>query len=191
MLERLLLTQPAAAAALAVAALALDYYTTVYEAWLYQAGAKDFVVYEGLYRLNTDVEAIFVRRRLIPMRWAVTLLVLALGVAAVWWLLIRQSDRADVFLILMGGLILTPLSDALTQYRRIMFFREVRRRGGLSGRVIYTRRAALMQRVYEQYGFVLLYGLLFLLAGSWFFFGGAVACFVNSRRLRDWTIVKG
>jgi len=191
MIERLLLAQPAVAAALAVAALALDYYTAVYEAWLYHASAKDFVVYEGLYRLNADVEAIFVRRRLITGRWAVTLVVLALGVVAVWWLLLRQADRADVFLILMGGLTLTPLSDALTQYRRIMFFREVRRRGGLSGRVVYTRRAALMQRVYEQYGFVMLYGLLFLLAGSWFFLGGAAACFVNSRRLRDWTIIKG
>ncbi len=179
MIESALLNQPVTAAVLAVALLLLDHYTALHEARLYHAGLKDFVVYEGLYRFAMS-----------GWRFALALAVLVVGVGAAWWLLIRQAARPDVFLILMGGLLLTPLADVLMQYRNIMFFREVQRRGGLSGRVIYTRRAALMQRVYEQYTFVILYALLFVLAGSWFFLGGAAACFVNSRRLRDWTIVK-
>jgi len=191
MLEAFALNQPVVVIILAVLALALDYYTTRYETKFYHSAMKDHVVYEGLYRINPDVAAVPSRRRWMSGRFALTLAVLAIGVGAMWWLLVRQAGRPDVFLILVGGLVLTPLTDALTQYRHIMTFREVRRRGGLSGRVIYTRRAALMQRVYEQYAFVMLYGLLFILIGSWFFLGGAAACFVNSRRLRDWTIVKG
>ena len=47
-----------------------------------------------------------------------------------------------------------------------------------------------MQAVYGLYSFVILYLLLFVFTGSWFVLGGALATFVNSRRLRDWVVIK-
>jgi hypothetical protein len=47
-----------------------------------------------------------------------------------------------------------------------------------------------MQIVLEFYGFVVLYLLIFLMVGGWFFLDGAITCFISSRRQRDWVLVK-
>ncbi len=190
MLERLLLNSPWLAIVLGVIVFAADHYLAIYEAHLYHSGVKDFVVYDGLYHLTPEYQGVLTRRRLISGRWLATVGVLAVGVYAAWWGLTQQSDRSDVFLLLLGGLLLSELAEISREYRQIMFFREVRRRGGLQGRILLTRQLGVMRHVFDLYAFVMLYLLLFLLTGSWFLLGGTFACFVSSRRLRDWAVIK-
>lgn len=173
-----------------VGVFALEHYMAVFEAYLYQSGLKDYVVYDGLYRLTPEYQAVIARRRVISGRLLAILSVLAAGIYVAWWGLTQQLDRPDVFLLLMGGLLLNELAEISRQYRQIMFFREVRRRGGLQGRSQLTRQLGVMRHVFDLYAFVMLYLVLFMLTGSWFLLGGAVACFVSSRRLRDWAVIK-
>jgi uncharacterized membrane protein (UPF0182 family) len=189
-LERLLVNNPGLAVVLGVSIFVIEHYLSIYEVYLYHAGAKDFVVYNGVYRLTSEAEAVVQRRRIIGVKFAVTLAILVAGILAAWWISVQQFERPDVFLILMGGLVLVQAAEIIREYRQIMFFREARQHGGLTGRVEYSRRLVLMQWVFDMYGFVILYAVLFLISSSWFILGGALACFVNSRRLRDWTVIK-
>jgi hypothetical protein len=190
MLERLLLASPEPALALGALIFAAEYFTAIYQAHVYQTGVKGFIEYEGLYQLTPEFAAVINRRRIISGRFALRLGVLLMCIVAVWWLCLQQSNRPEVFLFLMGGFVLDEAAEIIRQYRHGMIWREVRKSGGLDGKVIYTRRLAYMQTVYDRYGFVLLYGFLFLVTGSWFLLGGAFACFATSRHFRDWVIVK-
>jgi hypothetical protein len=169
---------------------AADYYTRIYQTYLYQASAKDYIEYQDLYKLTPEFDAVIARRRIIGGRFAASMGVLMACILAVWWLCLQQSDRPEVFLFLIGGFVLDEAAEIIRQYRQIMIFREVRKTGGLTGKLSYTRRLAHMQTVYDRYGFVLLYAFLFLVTGSWFVLGGAFACFATSRHFRDWVIVK-
>jgi hypothetical protein len=190
MLERLLLNSPWIAIGLAVLVFAANHYTAWYEAYLYQTSLKGFVEYQGAYKLTPELEALIARRRIISGRFAAWVAVLIGCTLAVWWLCLRQYDRPDVFLFLMGGFVLDEGAEVIRQYRAIMIMREARRRGGLQGKVSYTRQLTYMQTVYDRYGLVLLYFFLFLVTGSWFLFGGAVACLATSRHFRDWVVIK-
>jgi hypothetical protein len=190
MLERLLLTSPWLAMALGAIVFALDYYTSIYQTYFYQAGVKGYLDYEGLYKLTPEVEGVINRRRIISVRFAASVGVLMACTLAVWWLCLIQSNRPEVFLFLIGGFVLDEAAEIIRQYRHIMVWREARKTGGLEGKLSYTRRLAHMQTVYDRYGFVLLYVLLFLVTGSWFVLGGAFACFATSRHFRDWVVVK-
>lgn len=190
MLERLVLTSPWIAVGLAVLVYAANHYTALYEAYLYQTSLKSVIEYQGAYQLPPEVAARLARRRIISGRFVALVGALIACTLAVWWLSVRQYDRPDVFLFMLGGFVLDEGAEVVRQYRAIMIMREVRRRGGLQGRITYTRQLTYMQTVYDRYGLVLLYFFLFLVTGSWFVFGGAVACFATSRHFRDWVVIK-
>lgn len=185
-----LITTPWPAIILGVLAIAADQLTTLYEVYLYHTVMSGLLEYVDRYRLTPQVQAALTQHRWISGRMIVTWGLLALGIGAVWWICIQQIDRPDVFVLLMGGLVLAPTADTLRQYQQIMVFREVQRRGGLQGHATFTRQLSFMQAVYGLYSFVILYLLLFVFTGSWFVLGGALATFVNSRRLRDWVVIK-
>jgi hypothetical protein len=107
-----------------------------------------------------------------------------------WIGLMRQLNRPDIFLFMLGGLVLYLLADGLIEFRRVMLFRSAQRGEGIRGQVIFSKRQVWMQNILELYGFVILYLLIFLMGGGWFFLGGAVTCFISSRRQRDWVLVK-
>jgi hypothetical protein len=190
-IESTLLGNPWMAIGLNVLAFVADHYTAIYEAHLYHAGVKMLLIYEGLYKLTPEYQAAITRRRIVSGRLLAILLMLAAGIYAAWWVLTQQLGRPDVFLLLVGGLLLARVAEVSRQYRQIMFFREIRQRGGLQGRLLLTRQLSLMNTVFDLYAFVMLYLLLFLLTGSWFLLGGALVCFVNSRQLRGWIALKG
>jgi hypothetical protein len=190
MLERLLLSSPWLAMALGAIILATDYYTSIYQTHFYQAGVRGYLEYQDLYKLTLEIDAVIARRRIISGRFAASVGVLVACIVTVWWLCLQQSNRPEVFLFLIGGFVLDEAAEIIRQYRHIMVWREVLKRGGLDGKLSYTRRLTYMQTVYDRYGFVLLYAFLFLVTGSWFIFGGAFACFATSRHFRDWVVVK-
>jgi hypothetical protein len=104
--------------------------------------------------------------------------------------LMRQLNRPEIFIFILGSLYLYLLADGLIEFRRVMLFRSAQRGEGIRGQVIFSQRQVWMQIVLELYGFVVLYLLIFLMVGGWFFLGGAVTCFISSRRQRDWVLVK-
>jgi len=186
----LLIATPWLAIGLGVIAVAVDHLTALYEAYLYHTVMKGSIDYVERYRLTPEVQTALTQRRWFGPRLLVICVVLALAIGAAWWVCVQQLARPDVFVLLMGGLVLAPTADTLRQYQQIMVFREVRRRGGLQGRVTVARQLSFMQTVYSLYSYVIVYLVLFVFTGSWFVLGGALATFVNSRRLRDWVVIK-
>lgn len=118
------------------------------------------------------------------------LLVVAAAILIAWEISVRQYDRPDIFSFLMGGLLLLEAAVALQRFRHIVLFRYARRAEGIRGKIEYSRRLALSLSFFDLYGFVALYVFIFLVSSSWFFLGGALTCFVASRRLRDWVMIR-
>ncbi len=135
MIERILLGNPWLAVALGVLVFAVDYYTAIYQTYFYQAGMQAFVEYQDLYKLTAEVDGVVTRRRSISGRLAAIVSVLAASILGLWWLCLRQFDRPDVFLFLIGGFVLDEAAEIIRQYRQIMVFREVQKQGGLTGKI--------------------------------------------------------
>ena len=189
MIENLLIGNAWFALAAGVVFFTVTFYLAIYEAYLYHAGAKDYLVLEGRYEWLTAFQDIFTGRRRVSARFLAALLILALGILAAWEVCIRQYSRPDVFSFLIGGLLLLEAAAAMQHVRRIVLFRHARRAEGLQGKIEYSRRLVFTLSFVEQYSFAALYVLMFLVSGSWFFLGGALTCIVAGRRRRDWVKV--
>jgi hypothetical protein len=166
-----------------------DAFLTYAASFLYHAGAKDHLAYEGIY----DPPAVHSKppqQRLFTPIFLLKVGFLCLMILAGWIVLVRQLNRPEIFIFMLGGLYLYLLADGLIEFRRVMLFRSAQRGEGIRGQVIFSQRQVWMQIVLDLYGFVVLYLLIFLVAGGWFFLGGAVTCFISSRRQRDWVLVK-
>jgi hypothetical protein len=178
------------ALAVGVAWYAVGYVLYVYEAYLYHAGAKNYVVFQGSYELTPALQGAVVKRRFLDGRFVAILLVLGVGILAAWAVIVQRFDRPDIFSFLMGGLLLLEAAVGMRRFRNIVFFRHAQSAESPRGKIEYSRRFVLTQYVFELYAFVALYLLIFLVSGGWFFLGGALTCFVASRRLRDWVMVR-
>ena len=106
-----------------------------------------------------------------------------------WQATVRQGGSADLYLAIVGGLLLAEIGDGLDHLRTITLFRQALN-GTLDGQIEYSRRALFTVRYVDLYGLAGLFTLLFLVAGSWFCAGGALACVVSAQRARDWVIVR-
>lgn len=166
-----------------------DAFLTYYASYLYHAGAKDILVYEGVYDPQ-EVHGKPPLRRLLNPIFLIKLGFLCLMILASWMVVERQLNRPEIFLFILGGLYLYLLADILVEFRRVVLFRSAQRGEGIQGKVVYTQRQVWMQTLLEFYGFVVLYLLIFLVVGGWFFLGGVITCLISSRRQRDWVLVK-
>lgn len=166
-----------------------DAFLTYYASFLYHAGAKDHLSYEGIYDPPEVYDKPPYQRLLSPI-YVLKLGFLCLMILVSWMILVRQLNRSEIFLFILGGLYLNLLADILIEFRRVMLFRSAVRSEGIRGQVIYSQRQVWKQTILELYGYVVLYLLIFLVAGGWFFLGGVLTCFISSRRQRDWVLVK-
>ena len=161
---------------------------TRYAIGQYQAGAKDSIAIHGRPDFTAFFESNAAQNRWRSIRFVLALLLIALAILALWELLVRQSNRPEIFSCLIGGLVLLGVAACLQDARDIVVFVRARRAGGkikgtLTERFFYARTAV------ELYGFAALYCLVFLATLSWFFLGGAITCFISARRRRDWAMI--
>jgi hypothetical protein len=89
----------------------------------------------------------------------------------------------------MGGLVLVHAAASMRRLRNIVLFHHAISAKGLSGKIEYSKRTVHTLSFVELFGFAVLYLLMFLVSGSWFFLGGALVCLVAGNRHRDWTKV--
>ena len=190
MIENLFISNVWFALAAGALVYSVNYYLSIYGAYLYHAGAKDTIVFEGLYVLTPTLQKAIAARGFVTTQFLWRLLILSLAILAAWSLCVVQFQRPELFSFLMGGLLLYEAADFLQDFRTIVLFRYARRAEGLQGKIEYSKRLVLTLSVFELYGFAGLYFLMFLVAGSWFFLGGTLTCIVTSRRLRDWVKVR-
>ena len=156
-----------------------DYRMTLICARMYQA--QQAIVFEGSYEITpmfqADVNAL---RRLSPR------FVIALLASTICLVLIQSSSgegSSSLYAGVLGALLLLQFAVHLRHFRNWFLFRNI---GALQGRVLYPRGLLLRSSAIELLGFALLYLTLFLMTGSVFLLGGALACgalAINHHRL--------
>ena len=176
MLEQLLIQHVWLAIALCGGSYISDYYLTLYSARLYQAKAKEHFSFGGSFELTpyyqTDVDRL---RRWSP-HFGLMLFLLVIAVLLVWWLTVRWLNLPDLFLFLVGALLLREAAIHVRHIRNIVLFRYARDTEEVKGHIEYSRRLVLKISADEMASFSLLFLLIALLVDSWLILGGAVAC---------------
>jgi len=179
LIEQLLIQQVWLAAVICGGTYISDYYLTLYTARLYQAKAKMHFSFGGSLELTpyyqTDVDQL---RRWSP-RFGLALLLLVGGIVSVWWLSIRWLNQPAFFLFLVGALLLREAAIHMRHIRNIVLFRYARDTEGVKGQVEYSRWLTFKLSAVELFSFALLFLLCTLLARSWLFVGGTVACAIT------------
>lgn len=172
----------------------LAYYLANLEAYLYHHGVKRKLNFQDRYQIPKEVldagsAQAWVRWRVKNWTFWGALLVLAIGIPSVWQVTLNYN-RTDVFLILVGGLILAEFAELVGNLRNILWFRRIRETGAVKGQAEFSKKATLSLVYGDQYSFAALYFFLFLVTSSWFLLGGALTCAISGRRGRDWVVVK-
>jgi hypothetical protein len=161
-----------------------DYLMTIACARLYQAGARDVIVFEGSYEITPlyqkDVNAL---RRFSPRFVAVLAITLVLMVLLRW--LCEQVGILPAYYLGLGALILMQLAIHVRHVRNYALFTAVLKSGVVKGRIEYPRRLMLRMSAVEFFAFSGVYAVIFLVIGHLFLAGGALACLsVGSKHLQ-------
>jgi len=172
--------------ALWIVAYLLDYYLTLYGAQLYQSGAKEHFGFGGSYELTPYYQPEIDRLRLVSPRFVLMLALSSLAIGLVWWLAVALLGLVELFLLLIGGLISRQLVVIIRHVRNIVLFRHAQTAGNIQGRVEYTRRVTIRGSATELFTFAAFYLLIFLISGSIFFVGGALACTITG--IQHWRL---
>jgi hypothetical protein len=190
MIEAVLIANPWYAAGLVIATYVLGYIVALYEARLYYAGARERIVYREGYPLAREYADTWQRGRPASWRFLALLLVLAMAIPLVGQVAAQRFSRPELFMAIVGGLVLVDAAESLEHLRTITLFRQVLGGVSVGGKLELSRRATLTVRYVEWYSLAALFLLIALVAGSWFCVGGALGCVVAAQRLRDWVIMR-
>ncbi len=183
-MEGLLLDNPWIPLLLCVAVMTADYVLDVYELRAYHAYVKRTIVFERIYQLPEPVSREASTRWLVVKLGAI-LLLLVIAVPVLWDALVLQTPHRDAFAFLLGGFLLAAAASLIRHGRTWTLFRHVRSGDSITGHITYGLRFILAEHWAELLGFAVLFALIFIMTGSWFFLGGAFTCFISGRRVRD------
>jgi hypothetical protein len=190
MLDRLLIEQVWLALALWAALYVSDYNLTIRAAQMYQRGVKEIFVFEGSYELTPYYQQDIDSLRWFSPRFGAALVLSLFAIAVVWHLAVRVAGRPELYLLLVGGLILLELSVHIRHVRNLVTFHYASGapgRRGITGRIEYPRWLLLRFSAVEVMSFAALYFILFLVTGNWFLLGGAAFCLGTGLRHQIWS----
>jgi hypothetical protein len=173
--------------ALAVASYVLSYCLGLRAARLYRAGAQAHLIYPHGYPFQREYEATRARGRLVSPRFVGIVAVLAAALPLAWLGAVRQLGQPELFAALVGGVVLMEAADCLEHLRNGVLYLHA---GRAEGQLTLSSRAVFSARYAELYALAAVYGLGFVVSGSWFFAGGALGCLVAAQRWRDWVILR-
>lgn len=151
-----------------------DYCLTVYGARLYHANLKKYLVFEGSYELTPyfqqDVDAFRWWSPRFIRAWVVSLATLL----ALWFLAVVFIDMPEAFTLALGGLMLREVAVHFSHARSITLSLLSRIPGGVTGKTEYARWLLLLMAAREFLTFAALFLVVYLIADSWLFLGGAL-----------------
>jgi hypothetical protein len=176
------------AAAVCVLVYLLDYLLSHQETRLYREIQGRYLTIEEVYNESPTFDVKTGRPRLVNFRISAILVVMATGVYLVW-LVSQRVQQPLVFSVLVGGLILMKLASMARRWRSISLYHGLQKEGGVSEHCEVSRRLYFTVMYNDLYNFTVLYFIVFVLTGSWFFIGGALTCLVAGRRWRDYTVI--
>lgn len=164
-----------------------DYFMTLWQAHIYRKGVSEHFVFEKGIELNPIFKKDIASLRVISPRLILNLLLISILLAALWAMIVYwRIFPAQIYEFVYGGVILTFVMVNVRHIRNILYYREIVKGGGVSGRVEITMALSLRQSMHDVFGFVILYLVVYSLTGVILFAGGALFCLVNMSTHLKW-----
>jgi len=174
-MEYLLTSSPIPGMVLWIIVYISDYYMTLSVAKAY----KDFdtIKFEKSMELTPqfqkDVDGqVRVSRRHITLLLLITLLILIF-----WYITVGYFNWTWLYSFFLGLLILLEAAVHMRHFRNWYQIRVLRKEGGITGSIMFSQRFSYLTSAFDLYAFAVLFFLFFLWTFSFFFLGGAIACF--------------
>lgn len=175
-MEQSFISQPWPGVLLWAALYCSDFFFTMACARMYQGGARERISFEGSFEITPyyqeDVDAL----RLFSPRFLIALTGISAMQAAVWWLTTQALFLPQVYLFVLGMLVLSQVSVHLRHIRNYFLFRAIVTGSGISGCIAYARPVILRISAIEFFAFAAAYTVIYALTSSPFVLGGVVIC---------------
>jgi hypothetical protein len=152
-----------------------DYYLTIYSARGFrETGHFQFEdSFELTPQYQKDINALKPISKL-----HITLLVLySLLILFIWWFTRLLIYFPWTYLLYLGMFLLIEVAIHLRHLRNVALVREIRKNGGVEGKISYRKWFSYRISASEFYTFAALFLIVAILTYSSFFLGGAIMCF--------------
>jgi hypothetical protein len=159
-----------------IVALTSDYITTIVTARLYRIKAKEHLVFEGSFELTPQFQKDIDSLRWVSPRLLIMLVCSCPVLIAAWWFSHQAPFWPDLYILVLGALLLLEAAVHMRHYRNLFLFRNAFGPAGVTGRIEYPRKIILRISSFEFLEFAVLYFLVFVATQSWFLLGGALMC---------------
>ena len=151
-----------------------DYYLTIYSARGFRAIEHfQFEVFELTPQYQKEVEAL----KPVSKLHVLLLSLYSLLILLIWWL----TQRLVLFfpwtyLLYLGMFLLLEVAIHFRHLRNVSLIREIKKNGGVDGRIFYQKWFSYKISASEFYTFSVLFLIIAILHTSAFFLGGAIMC---------------
>jgi hypothetical protein len=151
-----------------------DYALTVACARLYEAGARDKILFEGSYEITPYFQSDINALRLVSPRFLAALVASSAWLAVIWWL--SGQVWRPLWTLALGAVISLELAVHIRHLRNLLLFRALVRTDAVRGCIQYPRPLMLRLSSFEMLAFSAAFAVVSLFSGSLFILGGAMAC---------------
>jgi hypothetical protein len=152
-----------------------DYYLTIYAA----RGFREIghFKFQGSMELTPQFQNDVDNLRPVSRRHIFWLIASSLVLLIVWWITHISIYLEWAYPIYLGMFLLLEIAVHFRHLRNIAIIREVRKNGGVDGQILYKQWFSYRNSASELYITATFFLLVALLTYSFFFLGGAIACY--------------
>ena len=152
-----------------------DYYLTLYCA----RGFREIghIQFEGSFELTPQYQKDIDALKPVSRLHIALLIIYSLLILIVWWLTHLSLYLAWAYRLYLGMFLLLEVAVHIRHLRNAAIIREVRRNGGIEGKITYKTWFSYRISANDLYISATLFLLVAILTYSPFFFGGAIMCY--------------
>jgi len=162
-----------------------DYYLTIYSA----RGFREIghFQFEGSMELTPQFQNDVDNLRPVSRRHILILFITSFMIFALWWMTHISYLVEWTYPLFLGIFLLLEVAVHFRHLRNIAIIREIRKNGGVEGKITYKQWFSYRNSANELYITGTFFLLVALLTYSLFFFGGALACYGTALRHALWS----
>ncbi len=164
-----------------------DYAFTIYNARLYRRGAHQYYQFEGSLELTPQFQDDVDNLRWLSPRFLLALMLSNVILGLSWWLTVEWAQWPEVYLFVMGGMLLLEAAVHLRHLRVLVLFRQLAVGQGVEGKIFQNRRFGYQASGWEFLTFAGLWLMLGIATSSWFILGGTFMNAVTGIQHMRWS----
>lgn len=152
-----------------------DYYFTIYSARGFRE--VDHFQFEGNFELTPQYQKDMEALRPVSELHIILLVAYSLLILVIWWITRLSFYMQWAYPLYLGMFLLLEVAVHLRHLRNVALIREIRKNGGVEGKINYRKWFSYRISASEFYLYSLLFLITAVLTYSPFFMGGAIMCF--------------